>query len=80
VSVLVMPLDFVTDQRHGQHSPQTGASSPRLPQPTSQINGLTATLSRKLLTFFFALAVTVGVSVSAFGQSNIIGGGVWGDV
>jgi hypothetical protein len=80
VSFLVMPLDFVTDQRHGQHSPQTGAGSPRLPQPTSQINGLTATLSRKLLTFFFALAVTVGVSVSAFGQSNIIGGGVWGDV
>jgi hypothetical protein len=27
VSFLVMPLDFVTDQRHGQHSPQTNAGS-----------------------------------------------------
>jgi hypothetical protein len=56
VSFLVMPLDFVTDQRHGQHFPQTGAGSPRLPQPASQINGLTATLSRKLLLFLIALA------------------------
>ena len=77
VSFVVMPLDFVTDQRHGQHSTRTDAGSPRVPRPASLINGLTATLSRKLLTFFFALAVTVGVSVSAFGQ--IIGGGVWGD-
>jgi hypothetical protein len=35
---------------------------------------------RKLLTFLIALAVTVGVSASAFGQSNIIGSGIWGDV
>src|ERR1700749_938194 len=49
VSFLVMPLDFVTDQRHGPHSPQTGAGSQRMPRPASQINGFTATLSRKLL-------------------------------
>src|ERR1700749_1698487 len=33
VSFVVMPLDFVTDQRHGQHSTQTDAGSPRLPRP-----------------------------------------------
>jgi hypothetical protein len=30
---------------------------------------------RKLLSFFFALAVTVGVSVSAFGQMSLTGAG-----
>ena len=73
VSLLVMPLDFMTDQRHGQHSPQTDAGSPRLPQPASQINGLTATLSRKLLTFLIALAsIAFGVCSPAFAQSSPI--------
>ena len=68
VSFVVMPLDFVTDQRHGQHSPQTDAGSPRLPRPASQINGLTATLSRKLLTFLIALAsIAFGVCSPAWG-------------
>jgi len=75
VSFVVMPLDFVTDQRHGHHSTQTDTGSPRLPRPASLINGLTATLSRKLLTFFFALAVTVAVSVGAFGQMSLTGAG-----
>jgi hypothetical protein len=70
VSFLVMPLDFVTDQRHGPHSPQTGAGSQRMPRPASQINGFTATLSRKLLTFLIALAsIAFGVcSPASFGQ------------
>ena len=74
VSVLVMPLDFVTDQRHGQHSPKTGAGSPRLPQPTSQINGLTATPSRKVLLFLIALASI------AFGVCSPVWGWIHGHV
>ena len=63
VSFLVMPLDCVTDQWHRQHSLQTDAGSPRLPQPANQINGLTATLSRKLLLFPITLAsIAFGVS------------------
>ena len=68
VSFLVMPLDFVTGQRHGQHSPETDASRPRLPQRASHINGYTATLSRKLLTFLLA-AASASVWASAFGQT-----------
>jgi hypothetical protein len=75
VSVLVMSLDFVTDQRHGQHSPKTGAGSPRLPQPTSQINGLTATLSRKVLTLLIALvSIDFRVCSPASAGCNIGGG------
>ena len=63
VSFLVMPLDCVTDQWHRRHSLQTDAGSPRLPQPANQINGLTATLSRKLLLFLITLAsIAFGVS------------------
>ena len=72
VSFLVMPLDFVTDQRHGQHS--TGAGSPRLPQPASQINGLTATLSRKLIIFLIALtSMAFGVCSPAFAVQELDG-------
>jgi hypothetical protein len=73
VSFLVMPVDFVTEQRHGQHSPQTDADCPRLPQPARQINGSTATLSRKLLLFLIALAsIAFGVCSPAFAQSSPI--------
>jgi hypothetical protein len=75
VSFLVMPLDFVTDQRHGPHSPQTGAGSQRMPRPASQINGFTATLSRKLLTFLIALAsIAFGVCSPAHADCVAIPG------
>jgi hypothetical protein len=75
VSFFVMPLDFVTGQRHGQRSPQTDAGSPRLPQPASQINGFTATLSRKLLTFLIVLAsIAFGVCSPSFAQSSPLPG------
>jgi hypothetical protein len=77
VSFLVMPLDFVTDQRHGQYSPQTNAGSPRLPQPASQINGLTATLSRKVLLFLIALvSIAFGVCSPARAQISLVSGQV----
>jgi hypothetical protein len=45
---------------HGKLLARTDNSgSPRMHRPIHQINGFTAPLSRKLLTFFFALAVTV---------------------
>jgi hypothetical protein len=45
------------------------------PQPASQINGFTATLSRKLLTFFIVLAsVAFGVCSPASAQSSPIPG------
>ena len=73
----LVPYDRVTDQRHGQHSPQTGAGSPRLPQPASQINGLTATLSRKLLLFLIALAsIAFGVCSPAAAQIALVPGQV----
>ena len=76
VSFVVMPLDFVTDQRHGHHSTQTDTGSPRLPRPASQINGWTATLSRKLLTFLIALAsIAFGVCSPASAQLGLTGAG-----
>lgn len=64
--LFVMPLDFVTEQRHGLHSPHTDAGWPRLPQRVGRINDFTATLSRKNLPFLIALAsIAFGVCSSA---------------